>query len=67
MDEKLNWKFYERNDKKVAALVREGSLEAITGTGLGFFLISFLSFLYEIGFFKIIDIPGKGYKRILSN
>ncbi|MCX6383038.1 MAG: transposase [Actinobacteria bacterium] len=64
MDEKLNWKFCERNDRKVAGLVREGSLEAITGTGWGF-LDKFFSFLYEIGFFKIIDIPGRGYKRIL--
>ena len=64
MDEKLNWKFYERNDKKVARLVREGGLDTITGTGWGF-LDKFFAFLNEIGFFKIIDTPGRGYTRIL--
>jgi hypothetical protein len=64
MDEKLNWKFYERNDRKVAGLVREGSLETITGTGWGF-LDRFFSFLSQIGFFKIIDVEGRGYKRML--
>ena len=64
MDKKLNWKFYERNDRKVARLVREGSLETITGTGWGF-LDRFFSFLSQIGFLKIIDVEGNGYKRIL--
>ncbi|MCL4416210.1 MAG: transposase [Actinobacteria bacterium] len=64
MDEKLNWKFYERNDKKVSGLVREGALDTITETGWGF-LDRFFAFLNEIGFFKIIDVEGKGYKRIL--
>jgi hypothetical protein len=60
----FNWKFYERNDKKVARLVREGFLETITGTGWGF-LDTFFAFLNVIGFFDIIDIEAKGYRRVL--
>ena len=64
MNEKIFWKFHERNDKKVAKAVREGNIDTITGTGWGF-LDRFFYFLYSIRFFKITDIRSAGYKRIM--
>lgn len=62
--DKILWKYHERNDKKVAQAVREGAVDAITGTGWGF-LDKFFYFLFSIGFFKITDIRSAGYKRIM--
>ena len=64
METKIFWKFYERNDKKVAKAIREGNIDTITGTGWGF-LDRFFYFLYSIKFFKITDIKSSGYKRIM--
>ena len=64
MNEKIFWKFHERNDKKVAKAAREGNVDTITGTGWGF-LDRFFYFLYSIRFFKITDIKSTGYRRIM--
>jgi len=47
METKIFWKFHERNDKKVAKVVREGNIDTIAGTGWGF-LDRFFYFLNSI-------------------
>lgn len=63
-EDKILWKYHERNDRKVARAVRDGEVDSITGTGWGF-LDKFFYFLFSIGFFKITDIRSAGYKRIM--
>lgn len=63
--EKARWKFYSRNEKKVAQELREGRATCGAGTGWGFF-DKFYIFLWNLGFFSIAErIEGKGYERVL--
>jgi len=63
--EKARWKFYSRNERKVAQALREGRATCGAGTGWGFF-DKFYIFLWNLGFFSIAEkIKGKGYERVL--
>jgi Transposase DDE domain len=63
--EKAKWKFYCRNEKKVAQELREGRATCGAGTGWGFF-DKFYIFLWNLGFFVILEkIEGEGYERVL--
>jgi hypothetical protein len=60
----ISWRLHKRDDRKVAASVRAGDIDTITGTGWGF-LDKFFCFLYAVGFFDIVDIRSAGYQRIM--
>jgi len=63
-NDNISWRFHKRDDRKVAASVRSGDIDTITGTGWGF-LDKFFCFLYAMGFFDIEDIRSAGYQRIM--
>ena len=63
-ERQLLFRYYERDDRKVAKMIREGKTDFITGTGWAL-LDKFFIFLEEIGFYRVLKkVEGEGYERV---
>ena len=58
------WKHLTRNQQEVAKRLSGGQIDLVSVSGWGF-VSSFLAFLDELEFFVLLDVEGKGFKRIL--
>ena len=64
-DRQLLFRYYERDDRKVARMIREGKTDFITGTGWAL-LDKFFIFSEEIGFYVVLKkVKGEGYERTM--
>lgn len=64
-ERQLLFRYYERDDRKVAGMIREGKTDFITGTGWAL-LDKFFVFFEEIGFYSVLEeIKGESYQRIM--
>jgi hypothetical protein len=58
------WRRLTRNQREVAKRLTRGQITLVTISGWGF-VASFLAFLDELGFFALLDLEGKGFKRVM--
>ena len=58
------WRHLTRNQQEVAKRLSAGQVDLVTVSGWGF-VSSFLAFLDELEFFVLLDVEGRGFKRIL--
>ena len=58
------WRHLTRDQKEVAKRLTAGQVTLVTVSGWGF-VGDFLAFLDEIGFYALLGIEGKGYKRVM--
>lgn len=58
------WRHLTRNQQEVARRLTAGRIDLVTLSGWGV-VSSFLAFLDEISFFALLDLEGKGFKRVL--
>jgi len=64
-EKQLLFHYCERDDRKVARMIREGKTDFVTGTGWAL-LDEFFIFMGEIGFFTVLGkVKGDGYDRIM--
>ena len=64
-ERQLLFRYHERDDRKVAKMIREGKTEFIAGTGWAL-LDKFFIFLEEIGFHGVLKkVEGEGYERVM--
>lgn len=58
------WRYLTRDQEEVANRLTRGQITMVTLSGWGF-VASFLAFLDEIGFYALLGIEGKGFKRVM--
>src|SRR3990172_3285190 len=58
------WRSLTRDQKEVAKRLSRGQITMVGVCGWGF-VASFLAFLDEISFYALLDIDGKGFKRVM--
>lgn len=58
------WRYLTRDQKEVAKRLTLGQITMVTVSGWGF-VASFLAFLDEIGFYALLGVEGKGFKRVM--
>src|SRR5216684_6496237 len=58
------WRRLTRDQAEVAKRLTAGQVTLVAVTGWGF-VASFLCFLEELEFFALLDLEGKGYKRVM--
>src|SRR5216684_4313144 len=58
------WRRLTRDQAEVAKRLTAGQVTLVAVTGWGF-VASFLCFLEELEFFALLDLEGKGFKRVL--
>src|SRR5665213_2834960 len=58
------WRHLTRNQQEVAKRLSAGQVDLVTVSGWGF-VSSFLALLVELEFFVLLDVEGRGFKRIL--
>ncbi len=58
------WCHLTRDQQEVARRLVAGRIDLVTVSGWGF-VSSFLAFLNEVQFFALLDLEGKGFKRVL--
>lgn len=58
------WRDLTRDQQEVARRLTAGRIDLVTISGWGF-VSSFLAFLDELCFFALLDLEGKGFKRVL--
>lgn len=58
------WRHLTRDQQEVAKRLTRGDVTLVTICGWGL-VASFLAFLDEIGFYALLDIEGKGFKRVM--
>src|SRR6266567_1904081 len=58
------WCHLTRDQQEVARRLVAGRIDLVTVSGWGF-VSSFLAFLDELEFFALLDLEGKGFKRVL--
>ena len=58
------WRRLTRSQQEVAKRLTRGQITLVTISGWGF-VASFLAFLDEISFFALLDLEGKGFKRVM--
>jgi hypothetical protein len=58
------WRHLSRDQQEVARRLVAGHVDLVTISGWGFGS-SFLAFLDELEFFALLDLEGKGFKRVL--
>ncbi len=64
-ERQLLFRYYERDDRKVAKMIREGKTDFVSGTGWAL-LDKFFIFFEEIGFYNVLrEVKGESYQRIM--
>lgn len=58
------WRHLTRDQQEVARRLTVGRIDLVTISGWGI-VSSFLAFLDELSFFALLDLEGKGFKRVL--
>lgn len=58
------WRYLTRDQKEVAKRLTLGQITMVTVSGWGF-VANFLAFLDEIGFYALLGIEGRGFKRVM--
>jgi len=58
------WRHLTRDQQEVARRLTAGRIDLVTISGWGI-VSSFLAFLDELSFFALLDLEGKGFKRVL--
>src|SRR6266851_2913107 len=58
------WRHLTRDQQEVARRLTCGQVDLVTISGWGF-VSSFLAYLDELQFFALLDLDGKGFKRVL--
>ena len=58
------WRHLTRDQEEVAKRLTKGQVDLVTICGWGF-VGSFLAFLDELGFYALLGIEGKGFKRVM--
>jgi hypothetical protein len=58
------WRRLTRNQQEVARRLTAGHIDLVTISGWGF-VSNFVAFLEELEFFAVLDLEGKGFKRVL--
>src|SRR3990172_401191 len=58
------WRHLTRDQKEVAKRLSRGQITMVGVCGWGF-VADFLGFLDEIGFYALLGIEGKGFKRVM--
>jgi hypothetical protein len=58
------WRHLTRDQQEVARRLTAGRIDLVTLSGWGF-VSTFLAFLDELEFFALLDLEGKGFKRVL--
>jgi hypothetical protein len=58
------WRHLTRDQREVARRLVAGHVDLVTISGWGF-VSNFLAFLDELQFFALLDLEGKGFKRVL--
>ncbi len=58
------WRHLTRDQEEVAKRLTKGQVDLVTICGWGF-VGSFLAFLEEVGFYALLGVEGKGFKRVM--
>ena len=60
----MPWRLLTRDQQEVAKRLTAGQIALVTVCGWGF-VAGYLAFLDELGFYALLDIEGKGFKRVM--
>jgi len=58
------WRHLTRDQQEVAKRLTAGRIDLVTLSGWGI-VSNFLAFLDELSFFALLDLEGKGFKRVM--